>query len=153
MSIATKILLAADFSEASEEAVASARELARASGAKLTVLYVHGRPPGAPEASVPEEKITSSADLDAEARQALEELRSSRLADVESVGLATMERASIPLAICDYAEENGVDVIVIGTHGRSGVSRLLIGSVAEKVVRHARCAVLVVPHARFRPPT
>jgi nucleotide-binding universal stress UspA family protein len=47
-------------------------------------------------------------------------------------------------AIVEYAEAIHADVIVIGTHGRQGVSRLLIGSVAEHVVRHARCPVLVV---------
>ena len=46
--------------------------------------------------------------------------------------------------IVDYAEENGVDHIVIGSHGRSGVSRILLGSVAESVVRRAEVPVTVV---------
>ena len=70
------------------------------------------------------------------------------LSDVESVDLVTVEHASAPLAICDYADKHGVDLIVIGTHGRTGMTRLMIGSVAEKVVRHAGCAVLVVPHGK-----
>jgi nucleotide-binding universal stress UspA family protein len=152
MGVATHILLTTDFSEASEGAVAKAGELARSSSAKLTVLHVHSRPPAAPEAFVPSEKVVVSADLDAEAHQALEKLKGSKLAGVESIDLATVEHVSAPLAICDYADHHGVDLIVIGTHGRTSVNRLLIGSVAEKVVRHATCPVLVVPHGKHRPP-
>lgn len=47
--------------------------------------------------------------------------------------------------VCDSAREWGADLIVIGTHGRGGLSRLLMGSTAEAVVRHAPCPVLVVP--------
>jgi nucleotide-binding universal stress UspA family protein len=148
MSVATHILLTTDFSEASEEAVAKAGVLARGVGVKLTVLYVHGHPPAAPEAFVPAEKVVTSDYLDAEAHKALEGLKESLLADVESVDLVTVEHASAPLAICDYADKHGVDLIVIGTHGRTGMTRLMIGSVAEKVVRHASCAVLVVPHGK-----
>ncbi len=150
MSVATHILLTTDFSQASEEAVAKAGELAHTAGVKLTVLHVHGHPPAAPEAFVPAEKVVSSAELDAEARQALEKLKSAKLANVESIALVTVEHPSAPLAICDYADKHGVDLIIIGTHGRTGMTRLLIGSVAEKVVRHANCAVLVVPHGKHR---
>lgn len=47
-------------------------------------------------------------------------------------------------AICDGAEQGAFDLIVMGTHGRTGVAHLALGSVAEKVVRHARCPVLTV---------
>ena len=46
--------------------------------------------------------------------------------------------------ICGYATDTGIDLIVIGTHGRSGLSHVLLGSVAEKVVRKANCPVLTV---------
>jgi len=148
MGVASHILLTTDFSAASEEAVAKAGEMARATGAKLTVLHVHRHPPAAPEAVVPAEKYVTSADLDAEVRQNLEDLRRTFLQGVESVSLVSLENVSAPLAICDYAVKHDVDLIVIGTHGRTGVSRLLIGSVAEKVVRHSSCPVLVVPHGK-----
>ncbi len=150
MSVATHILLTTDFSEASEEAVARAGELARDVGVKLTVLHVHSHPPSAPEAYVPADKVLTSAELDTEAHQALEKLKNSQLANVESAILVAVEHVSAPLAICDYADKHGVDLIVIGTHGRTGLTRLLIGSVAEKVVRHANCAVMVVPHRKHR---
>ena len=148
MSAATHILLTTDFSPASEEAVAKAGEMARATGARLTVLNVHHHAPAAPEAVVPPDKQVTPADLDAEARQSLDDLRRTLLQGVESVSLVSLEHVSPPLAICDYAAKHGVDLIVIGTHGRTGLSRLLIGSVAEKVVRHASCPVLVVPHGK-----
>jgi universal stress protein A len=151
MSAATHILLTTDFSDASEEAVTKADEMARATGAKLTVLNVHHQAPAAPEAVIPPDKQVTPAELDAEARQKLDDLRSTLLQGVESVSLVSLENVSAPLAICEYAAQHGVDLIVIGTHGRTGMSRLLLGSVAEKVVRHASCPVLVVPHGK-RPP-
>jgi nucleotide-binding universal stress UspA family protein len=49
-------------------------------------------------------------------------------------------------AICQVAERLGVDVIVVGSHGRTGLARIFLGSVSEHVVRHAPCAVLVIPN-------
>jgi nucleotide-binding universal stress UspA family protein len=146
MSLATHLLLTTDFSEAADEAVTKAGVLAREFGIKLTILHVHRRPPAAPEAVIPAGKVVSSADLEKDALQALEALKNDRFADIEGVEIDTVEHGSAPLAIVDYAAKHGVDLIVIGTHGRTGMGRLLIGSVAEKVVRHATCAVLVVPH-------
>ena len=150
MSFATHILVPTDFSEASQEAVAKGGELANSAGTKLTLLHVHGHPPGAPEAFVPTDKVTSAEDLDRETLEALKRVKSSQLANVESVSLVAVEHISPPLAICDYAEKHGIDLIVIGTHGRTGLNRFLIGSVAEKVVRHTRCPVLVIPSSRDR---
>jgi nucleotide-binding universal stress UspA family protein len=49
-------------------------------------------------------------------------------------------------AICRVAERLGVDVIVVGSHGRTGLARIFLGSVSEHVVRHAPCPVLVIPN-------
>jgi nucleotide-binding universal stress UspA family protein len=148
MGATTHILLTTDFSEASEEAVEKAAEVARQTGARLTVLHVHRHAPAAPEAVIPTDKQVTSEDLDTEAHESLEGLKRTILADVENVTLVTLENVSAPLAICDDADRKAVDLIVIGTHGRTGMPRLLIGSVAEKVVRHANCPVLVVPHGK-----
>jgi nucleotide-binding universal stress UspA family protein len=147
MIVATHILLATDFSEASRTAIQRAAEMARQSDAKLTVLHVHGHPPEPPEANVPAERIVFSADLDADAHAALEELKRTLLADVEWTSVATVEHGRSAQAICDYAREHGVDLIIMGSHGRTGLAHLLLGSVAEKVVKHAPCAVMVVPNA------
>ncbi len=53
--------------------------------------------------------------------------------------------------ICEYAAEKDADLVVMGTHGRTGIKRLLIGSVAEKVVRGAGCPVLVVREKKHEP--
>ena len=147
MSISTHILLATDFSEASLTAVQKAGEMARVLDAKLTVLHVHGHPPEPPEAYVPAERMVFSSDLDDDAEAALDELKSTLLADVEWISVATVEHGMSAKAICDYARAHGIDLIVMGSHGRSGLAHFFVGSVAEKVVKHAPCAVLVVPNA------
>jgi len=55
-----------------------------------------------------------------------------------------IEEGEAAAAICKEAEARGVDVIVVGSHGRTGVKRLFFGSVSERVVRHAHCPVLVI---------
>jgi nucleotide-binding universal stress UspA family protein len=60
-------------------------------------------------------------------------------------------RIGVPfLEIIRAAKEKDVDLIVLGTHGRSGLSHVLIGSVAEKVVHHAHCGVLTVKHPQYK---
>ena len=60
------------------------------------------------------------------------------------VKLDTLQGMSPAATICDYAKQQNVDCIVVGTHGRTGLKHMLLGSVAEKVVRHAPCSVFVV---------
>jgi nucleotide-binding universal stress UspA family protein len=57
----------------------------------------------------------------------------------------TIEMGEPDDLIVDWANDNSIDVIVISTHGRSGLSRMILGSVTEKVLRKARCPVLAVP--------
>ena len=81
---------------------------------------------------------------DAEAHEEeLGKLRDEHLTDLE-VELAVVQDHAPAKAICDYAEQHGVDLIVIGSHGRGGMERWLIGSVAERVVRHSPVNVYVV---------
>ena len=71
--------------------------------------------------------------------------RLARMADVHDVDAETAIREGDPATeILDYAEEVGADLIVAGTHGRTGVGRRVIGSVAERLVRHADCPVMTV---------
>lgn len=67
-----------------------------------------------------------------------------RVNDAGATVTSAIELGSPARVIVDYAEENDVDLIVMGSHGRSGVSRILLGSVAETVVRRAPCPVTVV---------
>lgn len=148
MSIARHILVATDFSEFDEAAIGMAGELAQRLAAKLTVLHVHGHPPEPPEAVVPPERLVWSSDLDTDALQALQELKIAKLADVESIDLVTVEDGMPAHAIYKYASNHGMDLIVLGSHERTGLAHFFFASVPEKVVKHAPCAVLVVPPSK-----
>lgn len=120
------ILAATDFSASAEAALALALQYARAARAGLHVLYVF-----APR----EINVT--------------QLVAAAVAKAEpDVPVRVAATGGDPAQeILRYAATHSIDLIVVGTHGRTGVSRLLLGSVAETVLRGARCPVLVVPAA------
>jgi len=139
---AKHILACIDFSEHSTKALDEVGEYARANGSKVTLVFISD-----PQAFIPPQAILESASEadDAAHRAQLGKLRDQHLSDVP-VELAVIPDHAPAKAICDYAEEHGVDLIVLGSHGRGGMERWLIGSVAERVVRHASCNVYVVRH-------
>lgn len=136
-----KILLATDFSDQSDAALQMATALARDSGATLLIAHtVELAPVGADRGFggyVAEGEVAEIARVQLEA-----------LAPSDSrVGYSHKLLEGAPAeAIVQYADEEGADLIVIGSHGRTGFTRLLLGSVAEAVVRHAKCPVLTVKH-------
>ena len=138
-----RILVPTDFSEPSDAALQYARTVATKFGGTLHVLHIVEDPYRAAYAS--EVYVPELADLredliaDAEARmQAL--LNPS---DFTSLGATAEALIGTPAwAIVEYANGHDIDLIVMGTHGRGGMSHLLLGSVAEKVVRTASCPVL-----------
>ena len=144
------ILVATDFSEASNAAVVQAAQLAAALGAEVTLIHVLA--PGgarrslAPGASKPPPTQVMSADDEQGA--ALKRVREEVLGALSQVRLQLVSGESAAEAIVEQAERLKVDFIVLGTHGRTGLSHALVGSVAEVVVRRARCPVVVVPHAQ-----
>lgn len=147
MPFATHILVPTDFSQASELAVEAAASLARKLGAKLTLVHVHD-----PEALRPPATIGWSSErqesVEKEIERAIDhsfaELKSERLAGVEIADTVILHDSSPAQAICGYAERIDADLIVIATHGRTGLKHLLIGSVAERVVRHSAVPVLTL---------
>jgi nucleotide-binding universal stress UspA family protein len=130
----THILHATDFSESSELALARAVDLARQCGAKLTLIHAYVGP-------LMSEGFAYVPDI----RPELEE-RLAKVAEGEpDVEFDRVLRVGTPAeAIVDYARDHNCDLIVIGTHGRTGLTHMLMGSVAEKVVRLAECPVMVV---------
>jgi nucleotide-binding universal stress UspA family protein len=138
-----RILVAVDASDASICALKAARGLAEARAATLALVHV----PltfSDPEPLIPRSHGINQAralELERIAREALE----SRISEVE--GFAAVDRffelGSPPEAIVRRAAAWNADLIVVGSHGRRGILRALLGSVAEKVVRLAHCAVLV----------
>lgn len=119
------ILFASDFSEIAHNAARVAALYARRFGARLHLLHVVW-----PDAT-------------AQVHAKLEKLAQEVAADLPTI---VAVRVGVPGAeIVDYAAANAIDLIVVGTHGRTGMSLALTGSVAERVVRTARCPVLTVP--------
>jgi nucleotide-binding universal stress UspA family protein len=133
-----KILFPTDLSPLSKEGLEYAASLARARRGKLIILYVEELPLAydygvpKPETEHLERELNAlspaKADLEIEHR-----FMPARLGEVA---------VSPADAIVEFARSEGADLIVMGTHGRSGLSRLLMGSVAEEVLRKAPCPVL-----------
>jgi nucleotide-binding universal stress UspA family protein len=139
------VLVATDFGETSNAALVYGRDLARTFGARLHVLHVADAiSPIAGEEFLPGELEALQADVIERATRQLDHLLASH--DLTTTQAKPVVRVfeNTAGAIVDYAKEAHVDIIVVGTHGRGPVSQLFMGSVAEHVVRHAPCPVLVV---------
>jgi len=136
-----QILAPVDFSDAAESAVRHAEEIAETYDANLHLLHVieeaaytsaYGVDP--PLTSHEEVMYRVEKNL---AKRVREEIGDGRVEVAATVGYA-------PWTIVDYAKENDIDLIVIATHGRSGLNRILLGSVAERVLRRAPVPVFLV---------
>jgi len=141
MSTPKNIMVATDFSACSDEAVRHGLELAEKLDARVHLVHVVTLQGFGPAALEPE----TLGDAETRAEQRLRGLArrwhaTGRVADVRApVG----EPASMILLM---AEQLRADLIVLGTHGRRGIRRLFVGSVAESVIREARCPVTVIRH-------
>jgi len=142
------ILVATDFSEPSNSALEYGRAIARTFNASLHVLHVVDSlvSQGMLADAAPVDYSDLSKELEAAARRQLE--ATIREDDRRELGAKTvlMTFSGPAHGIVSYATKANIDLIVMGTHGRGGWSHLIMGSVAEKVVRLARCPVLTVRH-------
>jgi nucleotide-binding universal stress UspA family protein len=134
-----------DFSDASRAAMEVAADLARRHGAELVLLHAYP----IPGYTFPDGSVVASPKMMQElaegAERHLEEwrLEAERLVGAPRVGKA--KAIGEPAAeIVGYAKDERVDLLVLGTHGRTGLEHALMGSVAERVVRRAHCPVLTV---------
>ncbi len=135
------ILHPTDFSKGSWPALGVARTLARAHGARLVLLHV------APAEILTGGSFYAPADLGPE-QEALEKLKDeSAKAGLGGSVQARFSQGDPVSEILLAAEELGCDLIVMGSHGRTGLRRLLMGSVAEVVIRHAPCLTLIIKDA------
>lgn len=141
MGFATHILVAFDFSKRADVALDRGRELAQRFGAKLTVAHVRDTSVPIPAASG--ERLESAKEVDDTLEGELAALCRERVGDTP-VETTVLEADDIAETLCAYARERQVDLLVAGNQGVSGIVRLLMGSVAEEIVRHAHCAVLIV---------
>lgn len=143
-----RILCPVDFSEFSRHAFDHAAQLAMWYGASLTVQHVVRLRPAAdaPAATLGMDVVTVGL-LPEERAGLLDALRgfTGQMPSGVPLELRVDEAAALHRGVLDLAGEMSADLIVLGSHGRSGFERILLGSVAERVVRAARCPVLVVP--------
>lgn len=147
-----RILCATDFSETAEAAWEMACELARVHRAELALVHAFTDLPSYAYAEVPGPAVQKVWE---EQRQWVQQALEERTAAAAARGLTVkplLKTGAAATVIADAAAEQGVDLVVVGTHGRTGLNRLVIGSVAERVVRIAPCPVLTVkpPAARER---
>lgn len=137
-----RILVATDFSPAAEAALQMAIELAGAIGASVEVLHVVDLPSVHGIASEGYVPLPEAYRADVE-RQARERLNAS-IAGLEPRPQTVLREGKPKAEIVQYAREREIDLIAMGTRGRGGLPHLLMGSVAEHVVRTAPCPVLTV---------
>lgn len=120
-----RVVVPTDFSACAEEAWALAQRVAQVSGSELVLVHVLEAP------------------LDSEARETLEQWAAK--ARQRGLKARTVVKTGTPhQEIVDLATDERADLVVIGTHGRGGLNRALLGSVADRVVRLAPCPVLTV---------
>ena len=143
-----KILVPLDFEAPSLHALDYAKDLSQRFGASLQVLHVIPNPylPSAYLPLVTDIPIISPSsleDLAQEARKRLEEVlpKAAREALRATTSIKVGDARTV---ILEHANEQQIDLIVMGTHGRKGAAHLLLGSVAERIVRAAPCPVLTV---------
>ena len=143
MNTIRKILVAVDFSEHADRALDTAVGFAKQFGAEFHLVHAFGVPI---PLVAPYEVAIPTALLE-EARQAAASGLDALVRKVAAKGIAaTSHLGEIPAAsaIVDLAEDLGADLIVMGTRGRTGFKHVLLGSVAERTLRHAPCCVLTV---------
>ncbi len=142
------ILVATDFGDASDAALRYGRALARSFGSTLHVMnvaenvFTRGIGSDAYIAVFPD----LQRDVEEAARKQLDALLSDEDRKELSAKAVSVTSNTPAAAIVAYAREASIDLVVLGTHGRGAVAHLLMGSVAERVVRTAPCPVLTVRH-------
>lgn len=136
-----KIMVATDGSKAVRKAIKTGIELARLSGAKLYAVYV----------IVPSGYSPRDFGWEKSLREFLQDEGDKAVAFIEDAGkTAGIKVEPVTLEghpaekILEFAEQEGIDIIVMGTLGKTGLERFLLGSIAENVVRHSKIPVLVV---------
>lgn len=136
-----KILVPVDYSDNGDLAMAYAVSLAREHEAEVHLVHVYEEPfayvdggfTGTPVRDIPPADLKEEQD------------RFDRVAPPKGIRFRRKFIVGTPATeLVNYAKANEIDLVVMGTHGRTGVSRLLVGSVAESVMRHSPCPVLTI---------
>jgi nucleotide-binding universal stress UspA family protein len=144
-----KILVATDFSADADRALTVAIELAERNDGQIEL--VHASQPG--DYALPPPFDIVSLGPDTRALQHAESALASRAALVRKAGVVVSTHLLTSPAqegIVALALEGKADLVVVGSHGHTGLAHVLLGSIAERIVRHAPCPILVVPHPASR---
>jgi len=146
MHIPRNIVIATDLSEASMQAVETGAALVNALGAQVTLVCAFDPMQSMPmiDGSMMANEVWVE-ELDAiedRVERALEKLRDEKLAGT-GCDIVVRRDGSPGRAVVDVAKELNADLVVVGSHGRTGIKRFLLGSVAEKIVRLCECSVFV----------
>ena len=140
-----RIVVATDFSDLSGDAVETAVAFAHEYGATLDLVHVASE--AAYAVPPPVDVVAVPFDLQGVLREASERLTAEQ-ERVRKLGVTCESSVLVGRAdtqIVEHADETHSDLIILATHGRSGLGHVLMGSVAEKVVQHAHCPVLTIP--------
>ncbi len=140
MAMIKKILAPTDFSDISAKGVGYACQLAKEVGAELIILNI---------VTLDESNLVNRREME-QHKQLLDEFLKEKVADAGS-GLnirKVVEPGQPDATVVHWAENENVDLMVMSSHGRSGLSRVLMGSVTEQILRRSPCPVLVVPLGR-----
>jgi nucleotide-binding universal stress UspA family protein len=139
------ILFATDFSPASEPAFKKAIEMARKEGAELIVAHVYEPPASLGTSGVADDFIQS--DLEDKVQKDVANQLEAVLARARAEGLRVRGEilaGHAPKRLAEFAEKSGAALLVVGTHGRTGLKKLVTGSIASQVIATAPCPVLTV---------
>jgi nucleotide-binding universal stress UspA family protein len=143
-----RILVGTDFSTAAERAFPIARALARRDDATLLLAHAFDTATLAYQGKGPPEipvETLAEGELESRLEQALLDTLHTHFPDIPRAETRLRLDGSPAHALVQIAERERADLIVLSTHGRTGLGHMLIGSVAERVVRHAPCSVLAIP--------
>jgi len=144
-----RIVVTTDFSEPANEALAVASDLAAKFDAELTLLHIAEPALHVADHIFPVRAVREGKEKKLGTKKLLELIEKSELGD--DVQVALKVHTSPVEGILSFLAEATPDLLVISTAGRTGLERLLIGSVTERVVRHAPCAVLTVKSGAKKP--
>lgn len=149
-----RVLAPTDFSGHSEKAVRYACALAERFGAELHLIHILSEiiPAGPDPLLMPVMPPQFYEESEQRAKETLDRLLPPHWGKPAAVTTAVRWGSPVE-AIVDYCVEQSIDLLVIATHGRTGLSHVLLGSVAERIVREAPCPVLTIRDSHKTPPT
>ena len=139
------VLIPTDFSACADHALNHALEVADRFGAHLHILHVVNEldPDWYGITNAQERAVKLREQIKAEARKRLENLVPDKEHDLETT-VSLQLSFDVADTINEYVDQRSIDLVVMGTHGRQGLDRLMLGNVADKIIRHAPCPVMTV---------